>query len=167
AWQEANMTPQRVVILGRDYQRRAAIQNVLQSRFPDLILSTTERPLAGVAEADTVLIACDEKDAEIVYQQVRENVEEQKQRAELLRQLIRLFSSSLSPGRLLRQAVSMSSKVLGDTAFIVVSSGAERLKVQTAFSRDRSLARRILATIGPLQDEPVAQNLISRVLIRK
>src|SRR5262249_46880018 len=145
----------------------AEIQNVLQGRFPDLVLTASENPPAEIKEADTVQTAPDEKDAEIVYQHVRKNVEEQRLRAELLGQLIELFSYSLSTGRLLRQAVSKSSKLLGDTAFIVLSSDAKRLKVQTAFSRDRLRARQILTTVSLLENESLAQNLISRVLIHK
>jgi diguanylate cyclase (GGDEF)-like protein len=158
---------QRIFILGKDHERRAEIQNVLQGRIADLIVTASETPLPAVNESDAVLIACDEKDAEIVCQQVRENVEEQRQRAELLGQLIRSFSSSLPTGRLLRQGLSKSSKLLGDTAFIVLSSDAKRLKVLTAFSRDRTRARDILAAIGGIQNESVAQDLIYQVLIRK
>jgi diguanylate cyclase (GGDEF)-like protein len=158
---------QKIFILGNDHERRAEIQNVLQGRFADLILTPSETPLPAVKKSDTVLIACDERDAEIVCQQVRENVKEQRQRAELLRQLIRSFSSSLPTGRLLRQILSKSSKLLGDTAFIVLASDAKRLKVLTAFSRDRSRARDILATVDRIQNESVAQNLIYQVLIHK
>jgi diguanylate cyclase (GGDEF)-like protein len=165
-WQEANMT-QRIFVVGKDHERRAEIQNVLQGRFADVIVTASEKPLQPVKEADTILIACDEKDAEIVCQQIRENVEEQRRRAELFRQLIQLFSSPLPTGRLLRQAVSKSSALMGDTAFIVLSSDAKRLQVQTAFSRDRSRARDILTTIGRLQNESIAQNLISQVFTNK
>jgi diguanylate cyclase (GGDEF)-like protein len=158
---------QKIFVFGKDHERSAEIQNVLQGRFPDLVLSAYEKPAVEIKEADTEQIASDEKDAEIVYQQVRKNVEEQRQRAELLGQLIQLFSSSLSTGRLLRQAVSKSSKLLGDTAFIVWSSDAKRLKVQTAFSRDRLRARQILTTIGLLQNESLTQNLLSRLIIHK
>src|SRR5215467_8978071 len=157
----------RVFILGKDHERRTEIQNVLQGRIADLIVTASEIPLPAANKSDAVLIACDEKDAEIACQQVRENVEELRQRAELLGQLIRSFSSSLPTGRLLRQALSKSSNLLGDTAFIVVSTDAKRFKVLSSFSRDRTRARDILATIGPIQNESITQNLIHQLLIRK
>jgi diguanylate cyclase (GGDEF)-like protein len=157
----------RVFILGKDHERRTEIQNVLQGRLADLIVTASETPLPAANKSDAVLIACDEKDAEIACQQVRENVEEQIRRAELLRQLIRSFSSSLPTGRLLRQALLKSSKLLGDTAFIVVSTDAKRFKVLSSFSRDRTRARDILAAVGGIQNESVTQNLIHQLLVRK
>src|SRR5206468_3705348 len=82
--------PRRIVILGRDPQRCTELQNILQDRVADQVLTASEKGLPRIGKSDTVLITSETKDTAIVYQHVVNNVEEQRQRAELLRQLIRL-----------------------------------------------------------------------------
>ena len=75
----------------------------------------------------------------------------QTRRANLLADMIRLFSSKLSIDEILEKVAEKSTEVLGDAAFIVLSSEG-RLRLQTAHCADRERLVRML--IGAWNAEP-------------
>src|SRR5256886_214680 len=127
-----------IFILGTDSQQCKELGEVIEERIADTIVTAhSEANLPDIKESDTVIITSEEKNTGILYRRLLNKLEDQVHRAELLSQLIRLFSSSLHIEDLLERVVSTSTAVLGDTSFIVLSSEAGQLKLEAAFSNDR------------------------------
>src|SRR6185369_3146284 len=102
--------------------------------------------LPSIKESDAVIITSEEKNTGILYRRLLNRLEEQMHRAELLSDLIRLFSSSLQIDELLERVVTKSTEVLGDTSFIVLANDSGHLKLEAAFSTDRDRLVKMLVT---------------------
>jgi diguanylate cyclase (GGDEF)-like protein len=102
-----------------------------------------------------------------LYRRLLNKLEEQVHRAELLNQLIRLFSSSLQIDEILEKVVAKSTEVLGDTSFIVLSDDAQRLKLEAAFSKDRDRLIKMLITTVNTGGYPLNKDFLAEVLQRK
>jgi len=117
----------KIFILGTDPQQCKELKEILQGRITGEIVTSNGVDLPSVKESDTVILTSDEKNSGILYRRLLNKLEEQVTRAELLSQLIRLFSSSLHIDELLERVVSKSTEVLGDTSFIVLSGDTGNL----------------------------------------
>jgi len=139
-----------IFILGTDPQQCKELREILEERIADTIVTThSEDSLPNIKESDTVIITSEEKNTGILYRRLLNKLEEQVHRAELLSDLIRLFSSSLQIDELLERVVSKSTGVLGDTAFIVLAADTGQLKLEAAFSKDRErLMKMLIATVN-------------------
>src|SRR5437588_9047744 len=113
-----------IFILGTDPQQCKELREILQGRIADNIVTPSGDDLPSIKESDTVIITSEEKNTGILYRRLLNKLEEQVHRAELLSQLIRLFSSSLRIDELLDRVVTKSTEVLGDTSFVVLSGEA-------------------------------------------
>jgi len=131
------------------------------------IVTSNGTDLPTVADSDTVIITSDEKNTGIMYRRLLNKLEEQVHRAELLSQLIRLFSSSLQIDELLERVVTKSTEVLGDTSFIVLSSDTGELKLEAAFSTDRDRLVKLLITSVNLGEKALHGDMLSQVLVRR
>src|SRR6266404_8117212 len=119
-----------IFILGTDPQQCKELREILQERIADDIVTThREDNLPNITESDTVVITSDEKNTGILYRRLLNKLEGQVHRAELLSDLIRLFSSSIQMDDLLERVVSKSTGLLGDTAFILMAADAGQLKL--------------------------------------
>ncbi len=132
-----------------------------------MVTSHGEEDLPTIKEADTVIITSEEKNTGILYRRLLNKLEAQVHRAELLSELIRLFSSSLRIDELLDRVVSKSTEVLGDTSFIVLSGDTGQIKLEAAFSKDRDrLLKMLIATVNlggqALNGEPLNEVLARR-----
>src|SRR5262249_30760191 len=123
--------------------------------------------LPNIGESDTVIITSEEKNTGILYRRLLTKLEEQVHRAELLSQLIRLFSSSLQIDELLERVVTKSTEVLGDTSFIVLLNDTGQLKLEAAFSTDRDRLVRLLTTVVNLGKQSLGNELLPEVLVRR
>src|SRR5262249_42909932 len=123
--------------------------------------------LPDIKESDTVIITSEEKNTGILYRQLLVKLEEQVHRAELLSQLIRLFSSSLQIDELLERVVSKSTEVIGDTSFILLSSDTGHLKLEAAFSTDRDRLVKMLVSTVNVGNPSSYTDLLSSVLVRR
>src|SRR5436190_18912633 len=124
-----------IFILGTDPQQCKELREILQERISDdIVTAHTENHLPNIKESDTVIITSEEKNTGILYRRLLNKLEDQVHRAELLSQLIRMFSSSLQIEELLERVVTTSTAVLGDTSFIVLSGEAGPLKREAACS---------------------------------
>src|SRR5881628_2391130 len=111
-----------IFILGTDPQQCKELREILQERISDNIVTAhREDNLPDIKESDTVIITSEEKNTGILYRRLLNKLEEQVHRAELLSELIRLFSSSMQMDDLLERVVSKSTGLLGDTAFILMA----------------------------------------------
>src|SRR6516225_8346482 len=126
-----------IFILGTDPQQCKELREILQARITDDIVTPNSEDLPGIKESDTVIITSEEKNTGILYRRLLNKLEEQVHRAELLSELIRLFSSSLQIDELLDRVVTKSTDVLGDTSFIVLSGESDQLRLESASSKDR------------------------------
>src|SRR5438874_3815726 len=142
-----------IFILGTDPQQCKELREILQGRIADTIVTPGGDELPNVKESDTVIITSEEKNTGILYRRLLNKLEEQVHRAELLSQLIRLFSSSLQIDELLERVVTKSTDVLGDTSFIVLSSDTGNLKLEAAFSTDRERLVKMLVTTVNMGDK--------------
>src|SRR6058998_288038 len=113
-----------IFILGTDPQQCKELREILQGRVADEIVTANSTDLPTIKESDTVIISSEEKNAGILYRRLLNKLDEQVHRAELLSQLIRLFSSSMKMDDLLERVVSKSTGLLGDTAFILMAADA-------------------------------------------
>src|SRR5438874_11685102 len=125
-----------IFILGTDPQQCKELREILQGRIADNIVTPNGDELPSITESDTVIITSEEKNTGILYRRLLNKLEEQVHRAELLSDLIRLFSSSLQIDELLDRVVSKSTEVLGDTSFIVLSGENGQLRLESAASKD-------------------------------
>src|SRR5499426_697278 len=108
----------KIFILGTNVQQCKELKEILQDRISDTIVTSSgDNNLPSVQESDTVIITSEEKNTGVLYRRLLNKLEDQVHRAELLSELIRLFSSSLQIDELLDRVVSRSTDVLGDTAF--------------------------------------------------
>ena len=156
-----------IFILGTDPQQCKELKEILQGRVADNIVTANGGDLPNVQESDTVIITSEEKNTGILYRRLLNKLEEQVHRAELLSQLIRLFSSSLQIEELLERVVSKSTEVLGDTSFIVLSGETGQLKLEAAFSTDRDRLVKMLVTTVNLGEQAIKGELLSAVLVRR
>ena len=119
-----------IFILGTDPQQCKEIREILQERVADNIVTAhREDTLPNIKESDTVIITSEEKNTGILYRRLLSKLEDQVHRAELLSELIRLFSTSLRIDELLDRVVSKSTDVLGDIAFIVLSGDNGQIRL--------------------------------------
>src|SRR4029077_12841134 len=126
------------------------LREILQERIADPIVTThREDNLPNITESDTVVITSEEKNTGILYRRLLNKLEGQVHRAELLSDLIRLFSSSLQIEELMDRVVSKSIEVLGDTSFIVLCGENGQVKLEAAFSKDNArLVKMLIATVN-------------------
>lgn len=158
---------QTIFILGTDPQQCKELREILQGRVADEIVTANSTDLPTIKESDTVIISSEEKNTGILYRRLLNKLDEQVHRAELLSQLIRLFSSSLQIDELLERVVSKSTEVLGDTSFVVLSGDAGQLKLEAAFSTDRERLVKMLMTTVNLGEQAIKGDLMSAVLLRR
>src|SRR5262245_15536197 len=156
-----------IFILGTDPQQCKELKEILQGRVADEILTTKGNDLPTISETDTVIITSEEKNTGILYRRLLSRLEDQVHRAELLSQLIRLFSSSLQIDELLERVVTKSVEVLGDTSFIVLSNDSGQLKLEAAFSTDRDRLVKMLITTSNSGERAFDGDLLSEVLVRR
>src|SRR5438034_1368328 len=146
-----------IFILGTDPQQCKELREILQERISDdIVTAHSENSLPTIKESDTVIITSEEKNSGILYRRLLNKLEEQVHRAELLSELIRLFSSSVQMDELLDRVVSKSTDVLGDTAFIVLSGDEGQIRLESAFSKDHG---RLVKMLQQLQHWPTLQRL--------
>jgi len=157
----------KIFILGTDPQQCKELKEILQGRITGEIVTSNGVDLPSVKESDTVILTSDEKNSGILYRRLLNKLEEQVTRAELLSQLIRLFSSSLHIDELLERVVSKSTEVLGDTSFIVLSGDTGNLKLEAAFSTDRERLVKILMTTVNLSEQMLGSEILLDVLMKR
>ncbi len=157
-----------IFILGTDPQQCKELREILQERIADSIVTAhNEDTLQTIKESDTVILTSEEKNTGILYRRLLNKLEEQVHRAELLSDLIRLFSSSLQIDELLDRVVSKSTEVLGDISFIVLSGEDSQIRLESAFSKDRDrLVKMLIAAVNHV-DEALNGDLLSDVLTRR
>ena len=154
-----------IFILGTDPQQCRELREILQDRIADSIVTThSEETLPSIKESDTVIITSEEKNTGILYRRLLNKLEEQVHRAELLSELIRLFSSSLQIDELLERVVSKSTDVLGDTSVIVLSTELGEIKLEAAFSKDRDRLVKMLIAAVNLRTHTLNAELLAEVL---
>jgi diguanylate cyclase (GGDEF)-like protein len=157
-----------IFILGTDPHQCKELRDILEERIADTVVSAhSGDSLPSIKESDTVIITSEEKNTGILYRRLLNKLEEQVHRAELLSDLIRLFSSSLQIDELLDRVVSKSTDVLGDTSFIVLSGDAGQIKLEAAFSKDRDRLVKMLITTVNLGGQGLAAELLNDVLGRR
>jgi diguanylate cyclase (GGDEF)-like protein len=156
-----------IFILGTDPQQCKELREILEGKIADNIVTSNSDDFPNIKESDTVIITSEEKNTGILYRRLLNKLEGQVHRAELLSQLIRLFSSSLQIDELLSRVVSKSTEVLGDTSFIVLSGETGQIKLEAAFSKDNDRLVKMLITTVNLGQEALNSNLLAEVLIRR
>jgi diguanylate cyclase (GGDEF)-like protein len=157
-----------IFILGTDPQQCKELREILQERIADNIVTAHhEDNVPNVKESDTVIITSEEKNTGILYRRLLNKLEEQVHRAELLSDLIRLFSSSLQTDDLLDRVVSKSTDVLGDISFIVLSGENGQIRLESAFSKDHDRLVKMLITTVNFGGQVLNGNLLSEVLTRR
>jgi diguanylate cyclase (GGDEF)-like protein len=156
-----------IFILGTDPQQCKELREILQERIADPIVTThREDSLPNITGSDTVVITSEEKNTGILYRRLLNKLEGEVHRAELLSDLIRLFSSSLQIEELMDRVVSKSTDVLGETSFIVLSGDSGQIRLESAFSKDRDrLAKMLIATVnfaGPALNGELLSDVLTR-----
>lgn len=159
-----------IFILGTDPQQCKELREILQERVSDdIVTAHTENNLSNIKESDTVIITSEEKNPGILllYRRLLHKLEEQVHRAELLSDLIRLFSSSVQMDELLDRVVSKSTDVLGDTAFIVLSGDEGQIRLESTFSKDPGRLVKMLVSLVNLRSQGVGGDLLSELFTRR
>ena len=157
-----------IFIFGTDPQQCKELREILEERIADSVVTAhSEDNLPNIKESDTVIITSEEKNTGILYRRLLNKLEAQMHRAELLSELIRLFSSSLQIDELLDRVVSKSTEVLGDTSFIVLSGDTGQIKLEAAFSKDSDRLLKMLITTVNLGGEALNGEMLSDVLLRR
>jgi diguanylate cyclase (GGDEF)-like protein len=155
---------QTIFILGTNSDQCAELKNILQEKINNPIVTTAVGdPIPALKESDTVIITGEERNTGILYRHLLNKLEDQVRRAQLLSELIRLFSSPLQLEDILERAIAKSTEVLGDTAFIVLNEEA-KLRLEAAYSTDRERLVRMLVTTLNISPQVVAGRLLQTVL---
>jgi diguanylate cyclase (GGDEF)-like protein len=156
-----------IFILGTDPQQCKELREILQGRISVPVVTPNGDELPSISESDTVIITSEEKNTGILYRRLLNKLEEQVHRAELLSELIRLFSSSLQIDELLDRVVTKSTDVLGDTSFVVLCKDSGQVKLEAAFSKNSDRLVKILVTTVNLGTDAFNSDLLSEVLVRR
>src|SRR5438093_1958727 len=156
-----------IFILGTDPQQCKERREILEERISDnIVMAHREDNLPNIKESDTIIITSEEKNTGILYRRLLNKLEDQVHRAELLSDLIRLFSSSIQIDELLDRVVSRSTDVLGDTAFIVLSGDEGQVRLEAAFSRDPGRLVKMLVSMVNIRGLASGE-LLSGILTRR
>lgn len=156
-----------IFILGKDPQQCKELREILQGRIGDNVVTANGTDLPDIKDSDTVIITSEEKNTGVLYKQLLAKLEEQVHRAELMSQLIRLFSSQIQIDELLERVVTKSTEVLGDTAFILLSAESGQPKLEAAFSTDRDrLVKMLITSVNAGETAPYT-DLLSNILVRR
>jgi len=156
-----------IFILGTDPRQCKELKEILKVRMPDNVVMANDEDLPVMKGSDAIIITSEETDTGFVYRRLLNKLEEQTHRAELLSQLIRLFSSSLQTEELLERVVTKSTEVLGDTAFIVLSSDTGQIKLEAAFAKDQTRLKKLLIATNNFDKDVLSGDLLSEVLVRR
>jgi diguanylate cyclase (GGDEF)-like protein len=156
-----------IFILGTDPQQCKELREILQGRIAGNIVTANGTDLPSISEADTVIITSEEKNTGVLYRRLLTRLEEQVHRAELLSELIRLFSSTLQIDELMERVVSKSTEVLGDMSFIVLMAESGQLKLEAAFSKDQERLVKMLITTVNLSEKALKSDLLAQVINRR
>ncbi len=160
--------PHTIFILGTDPQQCKELREILQERITDSVVTThSEDAAPSIHAPDTVIITSEEKNTGILYRRLLNKLEEQVHRAQLLGDLIRLFSSALPIEELLQRVVSRSTEVLGDSSFIILSSESGQMKLEAAFSNDQDRLIKMLISTVNMASLAETSDLLSSVMERK
>jgi transcriptional regulator with GAF, ATPase, and Fis domain len=155
---------QTIFILGSNARQCAELRDILKDRISDPIVTTSiGDALPDVQQNDAIIVAGEEQRTGVLYRHLLDRLTQQAQRAEVLGELMRLFSSSLSLEDTLDTVVAKSAKVLGDTAFIILNADA-KLRLEAAFSTDRDRLTRMLVTTVNIAPQMAASDLLRDVL---
>jgi diguanylate cyclase (GGDEF)-like protein len=155
---------QTIFILGSNPRQCAELRDILKDRISDPIVTTTiGDALPDVQQNDAVIVTGEEHRTGVLYRHLLDRLTQQAQRAEVLGELMRLFSSALSLEDILDKVVANSTKVLGDTAFVVLNADA-KLRLEAAFSTDRDRLTRMLVTTVNMAPQMAASDLLRDVL---
>lgn len=156
-----------IFILGTDPQQCKELREILQERIAENIVTPTGDDLPTIKESDTVIITSEEKNTGVLYRRLLNKLEEQVHRAELLSQLIRLFSSSLQIDELLERVASKSTEVLGDTSFVLLSGETGQMKLEAAFSKNQDRLVKMLIAAVNMGAQALKSDILSDVLVRR
>src|SRR5215470_12509749 len=156
-----------IFILGTDPRQCKELKEILKVRMPDNVVMANDEDLPVMKGSDAIIITSEETNTGFVYRRLLNKLEEQTHRAELLSQLIRLFSSSLQTEELLDRVVTKSTEVLGDTSFVVLSGDIGQVKLEAAFSKDRDRLTKLLLGTVNLDKGVLTGDLLSDVLLRR
>jgi diguanylate cyclase (GGDEF)-like protein len=156
-----------IFILGTDPQQCKELGDILRTRITDEIIMPIGSETPDLSKSDAVVIDADDKPTGMLYRGLMRRLEEQVHRAELLSELIRLFSSSLQIDELLDGVVSKSTQVLGDTSLIALAADSGQLKLEAAFSADRDRLVKMLITTVNQTDRTLKSDLLSSVVSQR
>ncbi|HEX4998834.1 MAG TPA: sensor domain-containing diguanylate cyclase [Terriglobia bacterium] len=151
-----------IFILGSNESQCAELRDILKERVGDAIVTTSVGDLIPRAD-DAIIVTGEEQRTGVLYRRLLDQLAHQAQRAEVLGELMRLFSSALSLEDILEKVVAKSTKVLGDTAFIVLNENA-KLRLEAAFSTDRDRLTRLLVTAVNVTPQTAVGELLGEVL---
>src|SRR5262249_45759512 len=140
---------------------------ILQGHVADHIITANTNDTPTLKDSDPIIITSEETDTGALYRRLLNKLEEQAHRADLLSQLIRLFSSALKIDELLERVVSKSTEVLGDTSLVVLSGESGQLSLEAAFSTDRDRLVKMLVTTVNLGEQAIKSDLMSAVMVRR
>src|SRR5262245_30811408 len=127
---------QTIFILGSNSSQCAELRDILKDRVADpIVTAAIGDTIPNIQQNDAVIVTGEEQRTGVLYRHLLDRLAQQAQRAEVLGELMRLFSSTLSLEDILDKVVAKSTKVLGDTAFIVLNADA-KLRLEAAFSTD-------------------------------
>src|SRR5262245_12096811 len=147
-------------ILGTDPEQCKEVYQILREHLAGTIVKTAINGLVPETQpADTVVIAAEETESGVLYRQLLNKLVHQGRRAEILVELVRLFSSSVQIEDILERVVAKSTELLGDTAFIVLNTDG-KLRLEAAYSTDRDrLIKMLITTLNTSSDSAAGKAL--------
>ena len=155
---------QTIFILGTNPDQCAELRDILKAKVADTIVTTSVGdPIPRLTESDTVIITAEERNTGALYRHLLNRLEEQIHRAQVLGELIHLSSSSLRLQDVLERVVAKSTEILGDTAFVVLSSEGN-LRLEAAFSTAQDRLVRMLVMAINSSPQTIMGELLRGVL---
>ena len=164
---DRKIQPATIFILGADAAHCKELRNILKEHVAGYIVTANGTQLPTIEESDAIMITSEQKNTGVLYSRLVNRLQEQVHRAELLSQLIHLFSSSLRIDELLERVASKSTEVLGDTSFIFLSDDTGKLKLEAVFSADRDRLVKMLVTAVNVGGQALKSELMSAVVVRR
>ena len=153
-----------IFIFGTDPDQCAELKTILQANIPENIVTVSEDdPVPRLTDSDTVVITSEEKDAQVMYRNLLQRLEAQGNRAQVLGDLVRMATTSMSLDDMLENIVAKSTEILGDTSFIVLTTEG-KLQLEAIFSTDSLRLKRMLMTAVNVAPQAVAAPLLRDAL---
>src|SRR5262245_61870496 len=98
-----------ILILGTDPGQCEELSEILRMQVADATVTTSVSEVGNVRQFDSIILSAEAPEFPVLYGRLQAKLEEQSRRADLMVELVRLFSSELQVDAILESIVTKST----------------------------------------------------------